>query len=359
MRRLWALARAEATELMRTPEVHAYLVVPALVLLPVLAVVVGMIVALQDQDAGALPEDFPTHFPRSALTVEEALLEEDWVLRRVADPRAALENGVVDAAVVAWEHTASGLSLTVAGPEADNLVDDFEDAEHTVLKGLVEEAGGDVDRDWRIALVERADDRRDLDIPRGVVLAYLLFLSTAIGYTLIPAALAADRQRGVLESLVATPTPRWALLGVRVTLITLLQLVTLGLHYLNVYGLFSSLFAIPLVPPPDAVLGLFVALMGFNTVFAVAGMAATNARQAYYVAAPFWAGGTVALVTAFAIDNGGTDIPAWIPLIGLVTSGDPVEHWTAVGVSALAVVVVLAVVGRLLPAAWALPGRDA
>lgn len=336
--RVWLIVlRAESLRLLRTREIYTYLLLPAL-----LAVPVGLAGA-------ALARTLTEAAPRVAVGADvppeleiAAELESRKILAiSVADPEAALAAGEVDAALVRWV-AGDGVGAALGpGPvrwrwRADLLGGDVtlqdelraavEDAGDQALDGWVRIAGGDPARDLWVAEV-RALPVKQVDLEGRIgrfLVAYSVFVLGLVGVMTVVGFTAAERAEGVLESLTCTAAPAWIWLVVRVLLVTALQGLA-ATALLSSVSLVALSAEVVLPWPSWFALRLVVALFTTNMLFLLLGVVAPSVRLA------LGAGSYVLLAAGLVLGWGVFDAPVAVPLAGLVAATDLPELALAVG----------------------------
>jgi hypothetical protein len=357
---LLVLTRMELARLFRTEQVYAYLLLPALLILPA-AVFGTVLVTSASGPAGkiALCADLPPE-----LDLARHLRDAHLDVVVLPDPRAAWEARRVDAAIVAW-HEGSGIGA--ADPvepstrdrwRLDLLVDDEVLAAN--IRGAVDDAGEAVVSDW-VALAGGAPahvvdvvdlvtiDHPDRDAtlpfdPLRAGLAYGVCVLGFIGFFFLTLPSVADRRDGVTETLRALPISPTRLVWARVLALVALQALTAALLLVNgvlllaqVSGSFGFGGLWGYVP------GVLAVLVAIDALYATLGILAPSARMANNLSSLVMTSSTGLLVWGAV----GAP-PVWVPLAGLLVAKTPSEHAivcvAALGVAALAV----AIAGHLL-----------
>lgn len=357
LRELRLLVRMELMRLWRTSEVLRFIVLPALVGLPVLVFAVVMATSMRGPRATiAAPADLP-----AALALPETFEGDDVVVKIVADPRAAWEAGLVDGAIVdvlpapgvAASTEAADQPAWIArilandGATASVLASSTRHAGYEWLADIVALAGGDAERDLWVASIRTLPDDEDMlpfSISRGLA-AYSSFMLGFVAYLFLALPLVADRAEGVTETLRALPISPARTMLARLLAMGLLQLLVALLVVVNVALLFAPLargedFPVPTLAQLAAVVT--------STVFVSAGYALVG------VLAP----------TIKTASNGATLVmfshlglmawallgqpPAFVPIAGAIAASTPLGQAIGVAASLAAALGLVALMGHLL-----------
>lgn len=329
---LWA----EGLRTLRTREVYAYLLLPALLAVPLLIAGSALIWSLQEAPLVALPAE--AEVAGFSLTELSTALEAQKVRSvALADPGAALREKEAEAAVIAVapgpgnRGAAAGeepveatprarapdprWTLRVAGDTA--LIPKIRRAATQVgdasLSTRVREAGGDPAADlWvaGIAQLPAENVDRNIRISRMIV-AYLVFAVGLFGVMMVVGSITAERTEGLMESLAATASPPALWLLARLLSVTLLQCLAVTALFVSVNLVLGGNGAA--LPWPDWLgLRVFAALALLNSLFLVIAMVAADARMGI-------SAGAYALMGAGLLLGWGTlDAPDWVPLAGLI-----------------------------------------
>ena len=364
------LTRAELLRLLRTEEVWRYLLLPALLIVPVMVFGGVMVMSLRGASARvAVPPDLPEE-----LGLMQALEAENLEVVVLDDPAAAWAAGEVDGAIVEvrdgdgiagagfadravrarWQVALVADTRAVEG----KLRDAAEHAGHEVLADIVALAGGDPERDLEVARV----DVHDVPVPwpvnptRGLV-AYGVFALGSVAFFFLSLPVVADRREGVTEVLRVLPVPPTAALWARLFAQLALQLVAAALVAGNVVLLVAPLLRGDLFAAPGlADLPGFVACVVLvNALHVAVGVYAPNAKVANS------ASGTAAFTTLGLIGLGLLGAPpAWVPLAGILAANTPLDAAIGVVVTLAAAAAVLAACGHFLltRVSLVLPGAE-
>ncbi len=330
---LLVLSRVELTRLLRTEQVHRYVLLPALLVLPLTVLGATLVVSFFEPESRvvAVPADLPDE-----LGLVDQLEERGFEVRVEDQPAAAVEAGSADVAIVGW-HDGEGLgrasSLELASRarwRLDLLADDPElakDVERAAdaagdhwLEAQVAAAGGDPVRVAHAATVTTLplkDDEGPPVDPVRIVRAYLAFLLGTVAFFFLSLTGVADRQQGVTETLRVLPVDPQAVLWSRLLALLVVQvgagLLLGGNAALLLFALVDRAGA-PLPGPWDAA-GLVGALVVCNALYAVVGVWAPSAKAANN-------GSSIVILLLMAGLTAGVllDAPAWAPLAGSVTA---------------------------------------
>ncbi|MCK6502260.1 ABC transporter permease [Myxococcota bacterium] len=358
MRALWTLLRLEVRRLSRTAQVYTFVLLPALLLLPVGVFLGVTVVSLDQPDPVAVPAHLPAELP-----LAWALSREDLAPRPVEDPAAAWLSGEVDAAVIAVERreglAAGNPALEGVDPAAwvvrvlatddeaqARLEAAVERAGDDVLTDLVVLAGGDLERDLEVAHVEVLDVEEPPVFPVEAGLwAYAVFLVSLVGFFMLALAGVADRNEGVTEALLVTPARAWQVLLARLLATLGLQVVACLLFVGNVVLLLAQVEGPhqDLLRGPAQVASLVTASALCDALYLMVGTWSPNAKAANNL------GGLVMTGILGLLGLGVADLaPAWLPLAGVAAASTPVEHLQATGSSALLSLLVVAATAAAL-----------
>lgn len=369
LRTLAVLTRVELLRLVRTDEVWRYLLLPALLLLPVLLFTAVLVTSLLGS-AGkvAVPHALPPQ-----LDLPWYLEDEDLTLVPSDDPYGAWERGEVDGAVVLvapGDGVAGARALEVATPERwtvrivastrkveRRLERAAEDAAREELADIVALAGGDPARDLDVADIDVLDVPTALpvDPARGLV-AYAVFGLGSIAFFFLSLPVVADRREGVTEAYRALPIPPTATLWARLLALLVLQLLAGGLLVGNGALLLAPLVRgeIPGLPKLADLPGLVAATVFVNALHVAVGVYAPNAKAANNAS-----GFAVFIGIGLLVWGLLGAPPAWVPVAGLLAAVEPVHRAVGVLTTLLASAAVLVVCGHLLATrvSLVLPGR--
>lgn len=352
MRALWTLLRLELRRLSRTAQVYTFVLLPALLLLPVGVFLGVAAVSMAQPDPIAVPRDLPAELP-----LTWALEGEDLRVVPAQDPGAAWLAGEVDAAVLEVQRR-EGLGGRPAGLETADpatwvvRVVTTDQALHDRLAAAVARAGDEVLTD--LVVLSGGDPRTDLELARVVVLpveepeafplvrsvrAYGVFLVSLVGFFMLALAGVADRNEGVTESLLATPARGWQVLTARL-------LATLGLQALASLLLVGNVLLLlanidgphqELLRGPAQAAGLLAAAALCDALYLLVGTWSPSAKAANN------AGGLVMTAVIGLLALGVADLaPAWLPLAGVGAAQTGAEHLQAALASALLAALIVA-----------------
>lgn len=356
-RELRLLLGMELTRLWRTSEVLRFIVLPALVGLPVLVFGVVMASSMRGPRATiAVPAELP---PELAIA---ANLEEDLLAVRVeVDPRATWEAGLADAAIVRVTPMPGLGSAHRAGDRAAWRVEVLADEQWVVnaigasvrrggrewLADMVALAGGDPERDlWTAEVEVVAEDRSKLpfSLARGLS-AYTSFMLGFVAYLFLALPLVADRAEGVTETLRALPISPARTMLARLLALGLLQSLVAVLVAVNVALLFAPLargeeFPVPTVAQLAAVVTstLFV-----SAGYALVGTIAPTIKTASN-------GATLVMFTHLALMAWALlgEPPAFVPIAGAIAATSAVGQGIGVAASLFGALALVALMGHLL-----------
>jgi hypothetical protein len=348
---LGILVRVELLRLLRTREVHLFLLLPALLGVPLMSAFALMVSTWVGGSIQiGLPHDLPPE-----LGVREALEAEQVIVLVFEDPAQAWAQGLVDVAVLGWL-TGDGVGPPVGTPYETRLiaVGDERRARLALREGvrranrvLVEErvlaSGGAENADlfhlwWSTVPLPRPP--REGGRFQAALAAYLAFLVGLVSYQIVPIAVVSDRLEGISESFGATPAPLWALLVSRLLAVTLVELLALGLLMLSALALMASWVAVP-VPSGETLARALSALVLINTLYLLPGVRARSAREALNLSS------IVLLGTGGLLAGGLLGLPDWVPLAGLASAPVGPRGWMATASTLGAAAAVLALAIRL------------
>lgn len=368
LRAVVVLTRAELVRHLRTDEVWRYLLLPALLLLPVSLFGAVLLMSLFGKEGTvAVPPD-------AELDLTAQLEEHDLDVVVRADPLAAWEAGEVDGAVVSvtrGDGVGGARALEVATPErwAVRVVADThrlevdlraaaEDAGRDVLADYVALAGGDPDRDLEVAEITVLDVPTALPIdPARGLLAYCIFGLGGVAFFFLSLPVVADRREGVTEAYRVLPVAPTAPLWARLFAQLVLQLVAGALVVGNAALLLGPLLRgeIPGLPKLADLPGVVAAVIFVDALHVAVGVYAPNAKAANN------ASGFAVLAAMGLLGYGLFETPpAWVPLAGVIAATDPLDRAIGVVSTLAASAAVVAVCGRLLATrvTLVLPGRE-
>jgi len=358
---LGTLVRVELVRLLRTREVHLFLLLPALLGVPLITA--SMLAATSFMNRSvvvALPADLPEE-----LWVHDSLEEEGARVEVVADPGRAYADGEVDAAVLGWLSgegvegpigPAWQVRLVAVGhrrPARQALREGVRRANRRVAEERALAAGvgegADIFHVWWSTVPAEAG-------PSGTgrfqvaLAAYVAFLLGLISYQVVPIAVVSDRLEGIAESFGATPVPPVALVLSRLVAVTLLELLALALLLFSAWGLLSQL--VDLTLPGAEVLGRAgAALLLLNSLYLLPGVRAGSAREALNLSS------VVLLFTSALLGAGLLGAPSWVPLAGLTSALPGAEGLVAIASTLVLAGVAVALAVRLTtPASLVPPG---
>ncbi len=351
MRALLALVRVELLRLLRTREVHLFLLLPALLGAPLVGgIALAVSSASSDGLTVALARDLPDDLP-----LEQSLDQELVRVVVVDDPVASYEAGRVDAAIFAhrradgvgghvgtdWE-----VQLLALGHDPDVRSAVFEavrrtNRKHVESRVVASGAGEEVSLFhlyWSTDPLEPPP--RESGKLRAIVLAYVAFLLGLVSYQIVPIPLVQDRLSGISESFGATPVPRWSLLVARLVATTLVELLAVGVLLLSAWSMLSALVEVP-VPSVEGVARAGATLALINALYLLPGIRAASAREAMNLS-------SVVLLGSGGLLLGGIwGLPAWVPLAGVAAAPPGPAGWVAACSTAAAAVGVVLLAGRL------------
>jgi hypothetical protein len=360
---LW-LVRLELLRLVRTREVITFLLLPALLFVPLVAGgAIGAQSLLKRPKRVALPE---VALP---VALESALEDQALEVVRVADPEAALAAGEVDLAVVGWlegeglgerrqVESASRWRWRFLAVAADDKLEEAleeaaKDAGDGALRDWVAAAGADPDEVIQFASVTTlkppGEPGADQELLTGVGgLTLVLTVIAALSQYLVPVVHVSDRLAGVAESLAITPAGPGRLITARLLAFTALELVAAGLLVANMQLLLSALPDYS-PPSPAALVGPALGALFINAAFLLVSLGAETVQQAVTRASILLVGLAGLGVAGFLLEQPG------LPFGGLFGARDPAElalAWGACGAGAL---LLAALTARRYTGALALP----
>lgn len=341
---------------LRAPGTVQIRLLPALLLVPTLVAVLTAALTLTDtRPLVALPE---AGGPDPAL-VTRALEDEDLRPLFVADPAAALAEGRARAAVLAWETgsgntflpwDSSGAARWTAVVQADkqSVEGRLTEALLDVGDALATEAAvlagdGDVSRGLRMETL-KVQEESPLEefLPASADGRWVLsfaFLGTYGLMFSLPLVGLQDRKTGLAEALAVLPVPGFLLHLARILAWTLVAAVASATMLLEVV-VFMEVPA----PPPSlaAVLAGGAALLLGAAIMHTVGLACRTPVNAMNL------GTGVALGYLAALMGGGhLGLPAWVPVLGLLTRAAPGWQALAAGIAVLLAAGVVALGVRL------------
>jgi len=296
-RALFTLFKIECLQLLRTSEAYTFVLLPAVLFTPMVIGVFVLIVALVDRTVVAVPAE-----PIEIQLVEP--LEDVFDIVEAEDPAAEVRAGRADAAVVTWKvldpPEPVWLDVEIVASSkvtANRLRIEIRSVVADALDAKIIAAGGVPELTSSFARVQ-ASEPMSADL-RALSWIFLLFLATINGYFLIPARIADERARGLLEVLAATRTPLAAVLGMRVfvatafcTLAAILPFI--GLWILGLAELLDMDFR--LLDFQEALAFLLLV----NSCTMAIGLLASSTRTALYNASYAWVFGPLLLLTSQA-----------------------------------------------------------
>jgi len=357
MRALGVLVRVELLRLLRTREVHLFLLLPALLGVPLVAAIALVVSSWAGGSvAVAVPADLPAH-----LHLHESLVQEQVRVVVTEDPGEAYAQGRVDVAVLGWLEGDGVGGRAGTAYETRFVAVGHQERAREALRGAVRRTNRKHVEERMVATGADPElfhlwwSTVPVEGPSGpggrfhaAVAAYLAFLLGLVSYQVVPIGVVSDRLEGIAEAFGATPAPRTALLLSRLIAVTAVELLALGLLLVSAWALLSSLADVPL-PTPEALARAVAALALINALYLLPGVRARSAREALNLS-------SVTLLATGALLGGGLmGLPAWVPLAGVASAAAGPEGWVAVGATGLAAVVVLALAVALTSADSLLP----
>lgn len=333
----------ELRRLLRTRAVFSYVLLPAVLLLPVILAGATLVASMyRSTHVLALPQTLPA---RAAVTeaLEEASIEPFWT----SDPAAAWASGEVDAAVLG---SREGTGIYQARPaleaaqryrwQLDLVAEDAEVAEE--IEDALEEAGEDVLRSWvalagadpgevvTIARIRSFSAEDDWVVPPAGILAYAVFLLGVVAYFSHGLSGVSERLGGVTESLLTTPAPVSAVLMARLVATSLLQLAVALALGANLLALFGRAFSSTALPDPGWLAAGVGGTVLLSAGYLVAGTLAPSIKDAINSSSLIMLGdlGLKGL-------GAGLSLPAWVPVAGMGAVRNPTEGWIAGALSLL------------------------
>ena len=361
------MLRLELLRLARTREVTTFMMLPALLFVPVIvAITLGLGTLRDERSLVALPLDTPAE-----LALEAALEAQELTASWSLDPEAAFRSGEVQAAVLYWER---GEGVGMARPR-------YEVAQRwrwratavagdSRLKGRLEaaikDAGDELLRDWIAAggddpgalldfaelnlLPIEADKTADpipfIDGPGG--LGIVLLMVAVLSQYLVPVIHVSDRLAGVAESLAVTPAGRGELLVARLLAFTLVEMLAAALVVGNLHLLLSALPGRSL-PSLVAVPAVLSGALFINAAFLMVSLPSNNVQQAVSRA-------SILLVALGTLAGAGVQLKqVGLPFAWLFAAEGPAELLLASASCTAGAVLLTAAAARLFTGARALP----
>lgn len=358
MRSFWTLLRMELRRLSRTSQVYAYVILPALLMLPT-AVFLGFAAAsLRQAPRVAVPLDLPL-----ALALTAALDEAGLEVVEVDDPAAAWLAGDAQAAVLAVEagDGLAGANTSLERAERATWVvhvvaDDTElevslttavdQAGDRMLADLVAVSGGVVEADlWVAGIATLPLPAEEPFSIRRAAYAYAVFTVSLVGFFFASLSGVADRNEGVTETLLAAPVRAQTLLAARLTAVLALQVLACLLMAANVILLLSNTG--DLLQEAQLTPAMVVSLLGgaalCDAFYLLVGTWSPNAKSANNI------GGAVMMGLLALLGVGVVaEVPIWLPLAGITSAETPAEHIVAGLSSLVAAAIVVAAGGARL-----------
>ena len=335
--------RAEGLRTLRAREIYTWLLLPALLGVPVLLAGITLVRSLVDVPPRvAIPLEEPP-----GLEVGAALAARKIVVIASPDPASMLEAGTADAAILRWVE-GSGIGepqfepwrwrADLAGGDAalqDQVRAAVREAGDDALEGWVQLAGGDPARELWVAdirMMPAETKDRAAHLSRMLV-SYLVFAIGLLGVMMVVGGTASERAEGVMESVLSTAAPPWAWLLARAALITLIQCVA-AMLLLTSLSLTIQGLGVTLPWPPWLLLRLLAAFSLLNHLLLLVGVAATDVRIA------LGAGSYVLLGAGALLGWGVFGAPVGVPMAGLISAEGDGEMALALG-SAMAAAALL------------------
>lgn len=276
----WIALRTEIMSLLRMQETYTFGLLPALLVVPVGLGITVIGLSFFGDDTLAIPLEDPP-----GVDLQE-VLEDDFDVLRVENPREAYESGKADAAVLTWSLRDPPVDAWL---DAEVLAEEdghgevryaLKKAMRAELDGRIEDAGG-VGEEVRIVAKVRTGESSDLDFDqRQAFWLWYVFMASYLGCFMIPVRTAAERLSGALESLAVTATPVVVLYTARLLVGTVFFL---GLVMLPMFTLFlmggdqigGDVRALDIVEAAATVLLA-------NGLYLVCGLTANSVRMALY-----------------------------------------------------------------------------
>lgn len=357
LREIRLLLGVELLRMWRTSEIIRFILLPALVGLPVLVFGVVLAGSMRGPRADlALPPQLPVE-----LDLEAALGEAGFAVERREDPRAAFEAGEVDGAIVAWSEE---VGIAAAGSRenagrarwridvvtderwlADELDAIAAEAGDAWLADMVVLAGGDLDADLEVARWELRKDAAwvpPFPIERGIV-AYASFVLGLVAYLFLALPMVADRAEGVTETFRALPVSPARVVLARLLAMGVLQVLVVVLVVLNLALVYAPAFRSGLMPGIGEIFGIALATFLVSALQALVGVLSPTVKAA---------GNGASLVMflhlgLLAWGLFGTP-PPLVPIAGVLAAVEPGARWLAVAVSVGVAALVVGWTGQLL-----------
>lgn len=347
----------ELLRLWRTSEVLRFILLPALVGLPVIVFGVVMATSMRSTRATiAIPDDLPIE-----LGIASALEEDRLGLRVVADPRASWEAGEVDGAIVdvvalpgiaasrvrservAWQVHVVADEQWVANAMGAAIRRSAEGW----LADIVALAGGDPEVDLEVSDVRVVpEDRRSFpfSIARGLS-AYSSFMLSFVAYLFLALPLVADRTEGVTETLRVLPISPARTMLARLLAIGCLQAVVALLVTVNIALLFAPLARGEEFPVPTGaqIAAVVTSTLFVSAAYGLVGVVAPTIKTASNGATLVMFGHMGLMAWALLGQP-----PAIIPIAGAIAATTPAAQLVGVASSVAAALGLVLWIGRLL-----------
>jgi hypothetical protein len=357
LRALRVLTSLELRRFLRTPGVYRYLLVPGWMILPITLLVATAVLTTDGFSTRVvIPRDLPDDLP-----LAEALMAQGLEPVMVADPSQEWQTGRARGAFLSYEvddglfgalppleggdarYRFEAVALDVRTRDLMNAA--VREAGTATLEGILAASGGDPARDLQSAPVtldiEAEGASGPVTVSASSLAAYLVWLLGLVGYLLLVGGPVADRNDGVIESVLTTPTPPTAYLTARVLAVTIVQGIAGFVLYGGVYLLLSS--RISLLPPLGAPTAVLAAASVLNAGYLALGILSPSLKTASNAAGMLWLAASVGMA-ASALSGA----PSWVPLTGVASAMTATHWWQSTASSVVAVIVVVTATARAL-----------
>ncbi len=346
------LVQLELLRLARTDEVHTYLLIPALLGLPLLMSMTQLVATgLVLEATVAIPSDLP-----AALDLPRHLSDRYLNFVVSDDPRGAFERGEVDAAIVSWsEGSAPGSPPHAEAPALYtlDLLADTTNAVHRVrlatntagkevVGDLVALGGGDpVEALFPATVRLPREDLLPVDA-ETFGLGFGAFTLGLVAMMFLALPQVADRREGVTEALRALPVPMAVVLGARVVAAWVVQMLGGSIAALNVYAFaWLAMEGTPLAAWHFVALG--AVSLASTASYLLVGCVSDNARTANINASY-----AMTAQGALLVWGASANAPVWVPIAGVMHARSASDVTIAVIACVVAAVAVVALAGFAL-----------
>jgi len=334
IRAAWVVLRLELFSLLRVRETYTFALLPAALVVPLSLALAVLVLSFVGRAVVVIPEgDF------APVAVVEAL-EDEYTVRRVADPRATFALGEVESAVVAV-HAGHPPRVEVLADDENGLRklrSTLREGYTADLDARITEAGGKGKADRVLAEVTLASSaERGEDLVQGM---WSLFVVAGgyLGCFLLPVRTASDRLSGALEAMAVTATSMTWVFGARVLVCTAFVCLLTVLPQASLWVLVSRKVSLS-IPVFDVVEAVLVLVL-VNGWLVGCGLVANSVRMALYYGSYF--------VMACMVPLAAPVFLHWplVPVLGLAEPGLGPQLFRIVLTVAL-IVATLAALGHL------------